>query len=133
LTDRRIGQNVIDSFTLDDLGGGFAALFHYDFDAPDSTGLPGGSLGNHLETIIGPGDSGGPLLVSDGSGYALAGVNTVIEGFGGRFGDVGGGVVLEPYLSWISETTGLAVPEPASFAIVLLGVILLRVLRGGRR
>lgn len=92
LTDRRIGQNRIDSFHLDDLGGGFPAIFRYDFDSPDSTGLPGGSLGNNLETLIGPGDSGGPLLLDNGGGYSLVGVNTFIEGYGGRFGDIGGGV-----------------------------------------
>jgi hypothetical protein len=125
LTDRRIGQNVIDSFQPDDHGGGFPAIFLYDFDSPDSTGLPGGSLGNNLETLIGPGDSGGPLLLGDGSGYSLVGVNTFIEGYGGRFGDTGGGVVLEPYLDWISQTTGLAVPEPSISRALLAGLVIL--------
>ena len=122
LTDRRIGQNVIDSFQADDQGGGFQAIFRYDFDSPDSTGLPGGSLGNNLETLIGPGDSGGPLLLDNGNGYSLVGVNTFIEGYGGRFGDLGGGIVLEPYLNWINQVTGLPVPEPS--AVVLVGGVL---------
>ena len=125
LTDRRIGQNVIDSFQPDDLGGGFPAIFRYDFDSPDSTGLPGGSLGNNLETLIGPGDSGGPLLLGNSSGYSLVGVNTFIEGYGGRFGDIGGGVVLEPYLNWITQTTGLAVPEPPISRTLLAGLVIL--------
>jgi hypothetical protein len=54
--------NQIDSFLSDDEGSGRAEVFRYDFDAPDTTGLPGGSLGNALETIIGLEDSG------DGSG-----------------------------------------------------------------
>jgi hypothetical protein len=122
LTDRRLGYNVVDSFTPDDLGGGFPALFRYDFDSPDTFGLAGGSLGNNLESIIGPGDSGGPLLLLDGSGYSIAGVNTFTEGYGGHFGDIGGGVVLEPYLGWISEVTGLVVPEPSMPCLLLVGL-----------
>ena len=122
LTDRRTGQNIIDSFQPDDLGGGFSAIFRYDFDSPNSTGLPGGSLGNNLETLIGPGDSGGPLLLADGSGFSLVGVNTFVEGYGGHFGDIGGGVVLAPYLDWITQTTGLPVPEPTSGMLLLAGL-----------
>jgi hypothetical protein len=124
LTDRRLGYNVVDSFTQDDLGGGFPALFRYDFDSPDTFGLPGGSLGNNLESIIGPGDSGGPLLVLDGSGYSIAGVNTFTEGYGGHFGDIGGGVVLDPYLGWISDVTGLNVPEPSAPCLLAMGLVL---------
>ncbi len=124
LTDRRVGENVIDSFQPDSLSG-LNGIYFYDFDSPDSTGLPGGSLGNNIETLIGPGDSGGSLLLVNGSGYSLVGVNTFVEGYGGRFGDVGGGVVLEPYLDWIGQTTGIAVPEPSIFAVVMLGLTLL--------
>lgn len=134
LTDRRVGQNVVDSFTADDLGAGFPALFRYDFDPPDTTGLADGSLGNDVETLIGPGDSGGPLLVDLGASYALAGINTFVEGYGGRFGDLGGGVVLQPYLSWISEVTGLLVPEPSGLCLLAVGLVLAfgrtRVMRG---
>ena len=124
LTDRRVGYNVVEAFTTDDLGGGFPALFRYDFDSPDTFGLTGGSLGNNLETLIGPGDSGGPLLLFNGSGYSIAGVNTFTEGYGGRFEDIGGGVVLEPYLGWIGATTGLAVPEPSVGWLLLIGLVL---------
>jgi hypothetical protein len=132
LTERRTGQNVIDSLQLDDQGGGFPAIFRYDFDSPDSTALPGGSLGNNLETLIGPGDSGGPLLLDNGNGYSLVGVNTFIEGYGGRFGDIGGGIVLEPYLDWINQVTGLPVPEPSGIALVIVGVLVSRCARRGR-
>lgn len=133
LTDRRIGYNVVDSFTTDDLGGGFPALFRYDFDSPDTSGQADGSLGNNVESLIGPGDSGGPLLLFDGSGYAIAGVNTFVEGYGGRFGDMGGGVVLEPYLGWIADTTGLAVPEPCVAWLSALGIILFCASKGKAR
>jgi hypothetical protein len=66
-----------------------------------------------METIIGPGDSGGAALRQkpDGS-WELVGINTFTEGYGGRFGDTGGGVLVEPYLEWIYQTTGI--PEPGS-------------------
>lgn len=84
-----------------------------------------GSLAINLESLIGPGDSGGPLLLFDGSGYSIAGVNTFTEGYGGRFGDIGGGIVLAPYLDWIGNTTGLAIPEPSVCWLVSLGLAVL--------
>jgi len=122
LTDRRSGYNVVDTFTPDDLGGNFSALFRYDFDAPDTVGQPGGSLGNAAESLIAPGDSGGPVLIADGQGWALAGVSTFTEGYGGRFGDTGGGIVLSPYLDWLGQTTGIAVPEPSVVSLAFLGL-----------
>ncbi len=109
LTDRRVGFNVIDDFETSDPG----ILFRYDFDDPNT----GDGLGNDLETIIGPGDSGGSLLV-DG---ALVGVNTFTEGYGGLFGDTGGGIALNNEWDWIAETTGLAIPEPSSVLLFMFG------------
>jgi len=105
LTDRRVGSNVIDELA--------DGLFRYDFDDPNT----GGGLGNDIESLIGPGDSGGSLLV----GNALVGVNTFTEGYGGLFGDYGGGIVLNNEWDWIHETTGLAIPEPSSAILLMLG------------
>ena len=124
LTDRRIGWNVVDSLEADSLGAGPAALLRYDFDPPGTVGQPGGSLGNASESIIGPGDSGGPILVRHGEGYAVVGVSTFTEGYGGRFGDIGGAVVLAPYMDWIGQTTGLVVPEPSIGLLLSLGFAL---------
>lgn len=126
LTDRRSGQNVIDLLTLDDGGGGFYELFRYEFDPPDTAGQPGGSLGNDIETIIGPGDSGGPAMIWGYDRWQVVGINTFTEGYGGRFGDAGGGVLLAPYRDWILQTTGLLIPEPATLVLLLIGGILLR-------
>ena len=115
LTDRRSGSNVIDSFQIDDEGSGRAEIFRYDFDAPSTIGLAGGSLGNDIETIIGPGDSGGAALRQTANGWELVGINTFTEGYGGRFGDTGGGVLVAPYTDWIYQTTGI--PEPSSIVI----------------
>lgn len=109
LTDRRVGYNVIDEFETS----GDGILYRYDFDDPDT----GDGLGNDLETIIGPGDSGGTLLVGD----ALVGVNTFTEGYGGRFGDIGGGIALNNEWNWIGQTTGLAVPEPSTVLLFAIG------------
>lgn len=128
LTDRRIGYNILDSVDRDPAGSG--SLFRYDFDDPVTTGEVSGSLGNDRETLIGPGDSGGPALVVAEDGLAVVGVNTFVEGYGGRFGDFGGGVLLEDYWGWVGETTGLAViPEPrvaallAGLAGLVIGVV----------
>lgn len=125
LNDRRFGFNVIDEFEMD----GDGILFRYDFDDPNT----GDGLGNDIETIIGPGDSGGSLLV----GNALVGVNTFTEGYGGLFGDIGGGVALNSEWGWIHDTTGLAVPEPSSVLLFLFGVFNLtcwrRVMQGKQK
>jgi secreted trypsin-like serine protease len=131
LTDRRFGSNVIDSILWDDEGSGRAEVFRYDFDMPFSTGLPGGSLGNGIETIIGPGDSGGAALRPTAGGWELVGINTFTEGYGGRFGDTGGGVLVEPYADWIAQTTGI--PEPGTAALMMLGAVAAAWRRGTRR
>lgn len=123
LTDRRFGSNMIDGFSLDDEGSGVAEVFRYDFDDPSTTGEPDGSLGNELETIIGPGDSGGAALRWDGEEWVLVGINTFTEGFGGRFGDVGGGVLLEPYEDWIFQTT--QVPEVSGILLAFMALPIL--------
>jgi hypothetical protein len=124
LTDRRIGYNTIRSLQQESDGDGL--LFRYDFHDPSDPF----SLGNDLETIIGPGDSGGPALVAWGGGHALVGINTFTEGYGGRFGDIGGGIALDPCWDWIGETTGLTIiPEPGTMGLLLLGFLALRITR----
>lgn len=109
---------------LDDKGGGAFEVFRYDFDHPASTGQPGGSLGNDVETVIGPGDSGGAAMRQrpDGS-WELVGINTFTEGYGGRFGDTGGGALVEPYTDWISRITGI--PEPSNPVLMLVSTLLM--------
>ena len=40
------------------------------------------------------------------------------KGYGGRFGDTGGGVLVNPYTDWIYQTTGI--PEPGGAGMVLM-------------
>lgn len=126
LTDRRFGSNVIDSFQLDDEGSGLSEVFRYDFDDPATSGMAGGSLGNDLETIIGPGDSGGAALKKTAGGWELVGINTYTEGYGGRFGDTGGGVLVDPYNDWILQTTGIPEPGITGMLVVSIAVLMLR-------
>jgi hypothetical protein len=127
LTDRLYGGNVIDSLWPDDEGTGVAEVFRYDFDDYRTAGLPGGSLGNDVETIIGPGDSGGAALHQVGNAWELVGINTFTEGYGGRFGDTGGGVAIGAYQGWILNTTGI--PEPGVGLLLMLGFCLRFLLR----
>jgi hypothetical protein len=128
LGDRRVGWNVIDS--LNEETGGTGVVFRYDFDDPATVGESGGSLGNTVETLIGPGDSGGPVLRTWGDSHALIGVNTFTEGYGGRFGDIGGGVGLNHEWAWVASVSGLEmIPEPMTgllMAAALFFVIPLR-------
>ena len=123
VTDRRFGSNVIDILSPDDDGGSHLELFRYDFDDESTTGELGGSLGNGIETMIGPGDSGGPALRVTSDGWDLVGINTFTQGRGGRFGDTGGGVVLAPYEGWIQGVTGI--PEPGVGIMMSLAMILI--------
>lgn len=122
LVDRRFGSNVIDLLSPDDDGGQSLELYRYDFDDPLTLG-EGGSLGNGIETMIGPGDSGGPALRLASDGWNLVGINTFTQGRGGRFGDTGGGVVLSPYEGWIQDVTGI--PEPSSGLLIVLAALLI--------
>ena len=120
IEDRRIGWNTVSNLFTTSQNDGL--VFRYTFHEPSHPQ----SLGNDRETIVGPGDSGGPALIPRGDGHALVGINTFVEGTGGRFGDVGGGVVLEPAWAWIAETTGLAlIPEPNTLYFLLVGGLLL--------
>lgn len=54
---------------------------------------------------------------------ALVGINTFTEGYGGLFGDYGGGIDLTNEWDWIHETTGLSVPEPSSMLLFVIGFV----------
>jgi secreted trypsin-like serine protease len=117
LDTKRVGLNQAEVYLLDDEGSGTREVFLTDFDGPDaSTNLFGPSiplfltLGNHLETTVGPGDSGGASFVLDADGQlVLFGLNTF--GFEAKqpaplFGSGAGGPILSPYVEWIESITG---------------------------
>jgi len=106
-TVKRQGENNADAFYTQDDAGQPAAneVFRFDFDGPTGNGSFGGpTLGNDLETTLGGGDSGGPSFVLSGSSYTLVGVNTFTQGTNApKFGSLGGGINVFPYLSWINS------------------------------
>ncbi len=130
---KRGGQNVASVFDLDDEGSGSREVFFFDFDGPELTtstldALP--TLGNNIETTIGPGDSGGPSFLWTDTGDAipqademvLFGVNTFNAGGGPfpeapLFGSLGGGMIVSTYQPWIDSI----IPEPQSMAMLALG------------
>jgi hypothetical protein len=106
---KRVGRNVIDTAFQDNGGGNFPEVYVFDFDGPDlSTNRLGvGSLGNHIEATVAVGDSGSPALVSGAQRrWQLVGVNTFIaprSDLNQRFGGLGGGVLLHPYVGWVDS------------------------------
>lgn len=114
LTRKRVGENVADTFWLDDEGSGEREIFLFDFDGPDSsTNVYGeGTLGNDREATTGPGDSGGPSFVWKEDELYLAGVNTFSFGSGGKFGSRGGGMMVSAYADWIDTITQPVIPDP---------------------
>ena len=84
------------------------------------------SLGNDVETIIGPGDSIGAALRQTADGWELVGINTFTDGYGGVFGDTGGGILVESCLDWIYGTTGVSEPGCMAMWISSAAILLWR-------
>lgn len=86
-----------------------------------------GAVGPREATTAG-GDSGGPNFING----RLAGITSYGFSFGGAFGDIGGGlnssfgefagvVPVNLHRGFIEASTGIAVPEPSSWAMLIAG------------
>ena len=112
---KRSGKNLLEAVAPnDDPSSTDFEVFYYDFENSanvvdtDFFGYSG-ALGNNVESMVGPGDSGGPAFVMYNNSLHLAGVNTFTLAFAnsapGTFGSLGGGMWLESYLPWIAQNT----------------------------
>jgi hypothetical protein len=142
LSVKRVGKNQRDAVGYDDEGSGAYEVFYADFDGPNSStnvydiGTPGfsqgieGTLGNDVETTVGPGDSGGPSFLSDWNTFEplvgadgnliLLGINNfsgAVVATAPHFGSVYGGMYIPAYAAWIDGV----VPEPATLGLLVLG------------
>jgi hypothetical protein len=139
---KRIGHNRADAVFNDDEGPinntnfeGFEA----DFDGPTaatnvfSLGNPSieGTLGNNVETTIGPGDSGSPSFLSEfntldpilgADGQPIVyGINTFSGSGSPAYGSVFGGTLVSRYATWIDSVIN-PVPEPSTNLLMICGV-----------
>lgn len=139
-TVKRIGANVAEFFILDDEGSGAREIFLFDFDAPETAGQPGGSLGNDIEATLSFGDSGGPAFAVENGELLLFGVNSFLlstpTAQAPLFGSLAGGMLVSGYADWIDAVLASStpvdvvdVPEPPAMAIFGIGVAGLLLLR----
>lgn len=142
---KRTGQNVVDLFDLNDEQGFLAGpkeVWYADFDGVlggqmqdsfcDLFGVCTPILANDKESGIGGGDSGGSTFIEGYGGLLLAGNNTFSwnlwgdPDFAGTFGTAFGGMSTSAYIDYLRDATGGAisvVPEPASYALVMVGLL----------
>lgn len=137
---KRTGGNYSDLFDLNDEANftGAREVWQSDFDGNgiDSHctiyGVCSPALANNVETALGGGDSGGPSFQQIAGQWVVVGNNTYGTTFDdvqvqGTFGTGSGGMELTSYIPWLQQATGglvvVAVPEPESYAMMVLGLL----------
>lgn len=132
---KRVGQNRVDKLLTDDDGGSAQEVFVFDFDGPDSASNVFGpsvkanlTLGETIEAQYAGGDSGSPVFIKDKGVWKIAGIATfngatsLSSGSNIKFGSVGGGTVIAPYIPWIGTTLAAPIPEPHAWVMLLVGL-----------
>jgi hypothetical protein len=145
---KRGAQNMLDAYY-----NSTNRILLSDFDNPNPyaffDSLVGSRTPLYIEGLIAPGDSGGPVFITDGTTRYIAGVNSFVGGnfFDGKadsdYGDLSGATRVSIFANWINDTinappvmsastfplsSGSAtlipalaiVPEPASLAAFLV-------------
>ena len=135
---KRTGANAVDAVqnTLDNTG--LSSRFYlYDFDGPSGRGALGGTtLGNATETLVGPGDSGGPAFVASGGSLTLLGIDTFVAPASTgaptnyEFGMLGGGILASDprFAQWLHSATegtlgGAAIDADGPLPVWALGLL----------
>jgi hypothetical protein len=120
---KRWGTNTLDAYETISLGGKTVTAFYTDFD----------NVSNQAQGA--EGDSGGGVFYFDGSSWQLAGIMVGITLYPGQpteasvFGARTYMADLSAYESWIMA----AIPEPSTYALLLLGAAALGWMRLRRR
>ncbi|NDP48652.1 MAG: trypsin-like serine protease [Sulfuriferula multivorans] len=125
-TVKKVGQNVVDRVLNDDdsnnPSNNIEEVYVFDYD---STGSPnsygGGSLGAGIEAGYTGGDSGSPVFISVGGQWQIAGIAN-FNGTSQSGGPIGGGTIVSSYIPWINEQMAAPVPEPGTWAMMLVGM-----------
>jgi hypothetical protein len=145
---------------VDDDGDSASEVFLFDFDGPTKASNVFGSsnkplnmtLGATIEAQYAGWDSGSPVFIKDKGLWKIAGIGTFNGGtsLSGdssvKFGSVGGGTIVAPYLSWIDSilkdsnaggypasslgASVTAVPEPQTWLMLLVGMGLVGIMVG---
>ena len=135
---KRVGQNrVTGLYAADDEGHGappnVAEGFVFAFDAPGTAGAV-----DHEAGYAG-GDSGSPIFINVNGAWRIAGVGAFngnpsnVPGGAIQFGAVGGGMLIAPYAQWIQTQMTSPVPEPKTYALLLVGLGLVTLAARRRR
>lgn len=108
---KRIGHNRIDVLLPHGPSDRRPSIFLFDFDGPEGRGNRFGppipahlSLGPGMEANFASSDSGAPVFVYDRGAWRLLGVAAFVastDGESGRYGSLGGGMLVSAYLDWL--------------------------------
>lgn len=130
-TVKKVGENVVDLVLKDDDGAANNTnweVFAFDFDGPDKSSNSFGNdntpsnqtLGADIEAQYTSGDSGSPVFIKVNGVWQIAGIGTFSTGQ--NYGDQGGGTIVKSYIPWITEQMAAPVPEPQTWAMLLVGM-----------
>ncbi|HEV8606382.1 MAG TPA: trypsin-like serine protease [Tepidisphaeraceae bacterium] len=121
---KRGAQNMLDAYY-----NSTNRILLSDFDNPNPyaffDNLVGSRTPLYIEGLIAPGDSGGPVFITDGATRYIAGVNSFVGGnfFDGKadsdYGDISGATRVSIFANWINDTISTPPLPPTSSAFPL--------------
>lgn len=115
--DKRVGYNRMEVLRGKP-GAERPDVFLFDFDPPAGDATQAGmraAVGEGREANFAGGDSGAPVFVFAAGAWRIVGVAAFVTGSperAGRFGSVGGGMLVAAHLDWIRRVLEAAQPIP---------------------